>query len=266
MERPIQEAAKKFTLHNQYTYNIKRNTSLRRNGILHSKINKQSSRSKRRRYPWPWQLDMGTSCRTTGHENQNNLWLPPGPRPEQQNCNSLLATRTILLRPRKCKEPQTRIYRGSQRTNHKMERRRKLYHFRTNLNNNAWTSEAAKMIESWGLLNIHTTQHPDLPAVATCNKNRSNVPIGGMWCSPAIEIISAGMTGFRSPDLGKTEHRVSWADFTVDSTCTYSTNRNTTPRSSLRTKIKCKTMESTTKTKHPQPDCMARAKGTSRTI
>jgi hypothetical protein len=85
------------------------------------------------------------------------------------------------------------------------------------LNNNAWTSEAAKMIESWGLLNIHTTQHPDLPAVTTCNKNRGNVPIDGMWCSPAIEIISAGMTGFASPDLGKTDHRLLWADFTVDS-------------------------------------------------
>jgi hypothetical protein len=76
---------------------------------------------------------------------------------------------------------------------------------RIDLNNNAWTSEAAQIIESWGLINVHTTHHPELPAVATCNKNRSNVPIDGMWCSPAIEITSAGMSGFRY-DLGKTDH------------------------------------------------------------
>jgi hypothetical protein len=38
-----------------------------------------------------------------------------------------------------------------------------------------------------------------------------------MWCSPAIKVISGGMTGFGSPDLGKTDHRLLWADFTVDS-------------------------------------------------
>jgi hypothetical protein len=85
------------------------------------------------------------------------------------------------------------------------------------LNDNDWTSTAAQAIESWGLINVHTTHHPDLPTVATCNKNQSNIPIDGMWCSPGIEIISAGMAGFRSPDLGKTDHRLLWADFTVDS-------------------------------------------------
>jgi hypothetical protein len=84
------------------------------------------------------------------------------------------------------------------------------------LNDHACTSEAAQTIESWGLINIHTTHHTELPAVATCNKNQSNVPIDGIWCSPAIEIISGGMTGF-GYDLGKTDHIMLWADFTVDS-------------------------------------------------
>jgi exonuclease III len=85
------------------------------------------------------------------------------------------------------------------------------------LNDNAWNSAAAQTIESWGLLNVHTSHHPELPPTATCNKNRSNTPIDGIWCSPGIEIDSAGMTGFGSPDLGKTDHRLLWADFTFDS-------------------------------------------------
>jgi hypothetical protein len=84
------------------------------------------------------------------------------------------------------------------------------------LNDHTWTSEAAQTIESWGLINIHMTHHPELPEEATCNKNWSNVPIDGIWCSPAIDIVSAGMSGF-GYDLGKTGHRMLWADFTVDS-------------------------------------------------
>jgi hypothetical protein len=61
---------------------------------------------------------------------------------------------------------------------------------------------------SWGLSNMHKTSHPNLPTVATCNKNRRNIPIEGIWCSPSIDIVSAGMTGFGALDVGKTDHSI----------------------------------------------------------
>jgi hypothetical protein len=39
------------------------------------------------------------------------------------------------------------------------------------LNDSTWNSDEAHQIESWGLINAHKTRHPDLPPVATCNKN-----------------------------------------------------------------------------------------------
>jgi hypothetical protein len=81
------------------------------------------------------------------------------------------------------------------------------------LNDKTWNSAAAKTIEAWGLSNVHKTAHPSLLPVATCNKNWRNIPIDGIWCSPSIDIVSASMTGFGSLDVGKTDHRMLWADF-----------------------------------------------------
>jgi hypothetical protein len=142
------------------------------------------------------------------------------------------------------------------------------------LNDNAWTSEATQTIEFWGLINVHTTHHPDLPTVATCNKNQSNVPIDRMWCSPAIEIMSGGMTGFGSPDLGKTDHGLLWTDFAVNSLFGYrpppvaSIQQTGIPLHdpAFAQQLNAKLRKARRKKKYTQSDSMARAKGTSRTI
>jgi hypothetical protein len=36
-------------------------------------------------------------------------------------------------------------------------------------------------ISSWGLIDAFKQLHPDLPRVATCNKNSNNIPIDGVW-------------------------------------------------------------------------------------
>jgi hypothetical protein len=85
------------------------------------------------------------------------------------------------------------------------------------LNDNTWDSDEANQIESWGLINALKDRHPDLAPVATCNKNNRNKPIDGIWCSPGIDILQAGMTGFGSPNMGSMDHRLLWIDLSVNS-------------------------------------------------
>jgi len=67
-------------------------------------------------------------------------------------------------------------------------------------------------LQSWGLHNALATIHPELPMVATCNKNLNNTPIDGIWATPGIDILQGGMTGFGTPGLGPTDHRLLWID------------------------------------------------------
>jgi hypothetical protein len=85
-----------------------------------------------------------------------------------------------------------------------------------NLNDDTWDSPAADTINDWAILNALKHHHPTLPNVATCNKNTRNKPVDGIWCSPSIEILQAGMTGFGSPHIGHTNHRMLWVDFDAD--------------------------------------------------
>jgi hypothetical protein len=84
------------------------------------------------------------------------------------------------------------------------------------LNDNTWDSEEAQRLESWGLVNAHKSRHPNQAPVATCNKNTRSIPIDGIWCSPGIEIIQAGITGFNPTHL-TTNHQMLWVNLTLDS-------------------------------------------------
>jgi hypothetical protein len=68
------------------------------------------------------------------------------------------------------------------------------------------------------LVNTLKARHPDLPQVATCDKNTQNKPIDGIvWCSPSLEILQAGMTGFGSPDVESVDHRMLWINISINS-------------------------------------------------
>jgi hypothetical protein len=84
------------------------------------------------------------------------------------------------------------------------------------LNDNSWDSDEARQIESWELVNTLKERHPDLPQVATCDKNTQNKPTNGIWCSPGLEILQAGMTSFGSPDVESADHRMLWIDISVN--------------------------------------------------
>jgi hypothetical protein len=83
------------------------------------------------------------------------------------------------------------------------------------LNDDTWNSDAARQIESWGLIDALKDRHPDLNPVATCNKNTRNKPIDGIWSSPGINILQAGMTEFGSPDMKSMDHRLLWENFSA---------------------------------------------------
>jgi hypothetical protein len=89
------------------------------------------------------------------------------------------------------------------------------------LNSNTWDSNEAPLIKAWGLTNSLKTQQPTLAPVATCDKNRKNKPIDGIWCSPSLDISRAGMHSFGSPDMGYTDHRMLWIDIDMDSLFRY---------------------------------------------
>ena len=84
-------------------------------------------------------------------------------------------------------------------------------------NNNVRTGEVNAMMRSKGLIEIHASQHPDLPPESTCDKNSQDIPIDGIWCSPSLECTAAGYLAFGEVAVGKTDHRLIWADFTYES-------------------------------------------------
>ena len=71
-------------------------------------------------------------------------------------------------------------------------------------------------IGSWGLVDAVTQTHPTLEPVATCNKNRTNIPIDGIWISPSLRVKAAGMTGFGEV-FSDTDPRMLWMDINVES-------------------------------------------------
>ena len=72
-----------------------------------------------------------------------------------------------------------------------------------------WTGE-------WGLIDGLQRTHPNLNRVATCNKNKNNVPIDSIWVSPGLQIITAGMTGFGELH-SESDHRMLWMDIHLES-------------------------------------------------
>jgi hypothetical protein len=73
------------------------------------------------------------------------------------------------------------------------------------------------MLQNHGLVDVHAAHHPHLPTKATCNKNTQGIPVDGIWASPLLECSSAGYFGFGEIVIGKTDHRMIWADFTYES-------------------------------------------------
>jgi hypothetical protein len=84
-------------------------------------------------------------------------------------------------------------------------------------NDNIRTGDVNAMIRSKGLTDVHAAKHPSLPTEATCNKNTNGIPVDGIWASPSLECTAAGYYGFGELIIGKTDHRMIWADFSYES-------------------------------------------------
>ena len=85
-------------------------------------------------------------------------------------------------------------------------------------NDNIRTGDVNAMLRTLGLVDVHHTQHPHLPPAATCNKNQQSIPVDGIWASPSLDCVAAGYYGFGELVMGKTDHRMIWADFSYEST------------------------------------------------
>ncbi len=84
-------------------------------------------------------------------------------------------------------------------------------------NDNVRTGDVNAMLRNLGLVDVHHAKHPHLPTTATCNKNNKEIPVDGIWASPSIECTAAGYYGFGELSMGKTDHRMLWADFSFES-------------------------------------------------
>ena len=85
-------------------------------------------------------------------------------------------------------------------------------------NDHVRSGDVNTMLRSKGLVDAHARQHPHLSTEATCDKNKHDVPVDGLWTSPSLDCIAAGYFGFGEVVIGKTDHRMIWADFTYEST------------------------------------------------
>jgi hypothetical protein len=84
-------------------------------------------------------------------------------------------------------------------------------------NDNVRTGDVNAMLRIKGLVDVHAAKHPHLATESTCDKNTQEIPVDGIWATPALECISAGYYGFGELVMGKTNHRMIWADFTYKS-------------------------------------------------
>ena len=84
-------------------------------------------------------------------------------------------------------------------------------------NDNVRNGDVKEMLRSRGLVDTHASQHPHLPTASTCNTNTRNIPVDGIWASPSIDCCAAGYYGYGELIIGKTNHRMIWADFSYES-------------------------------------------------
>ena len=73
------------------------------------------------------------------------------------------------------------------------------------------------MICNKGLIEVHANRHPQLPTESTCEKNTQAIPVDGIWASPSLDCLAAGYYGYGELVIGKTDHRMIWADFSYES-------------------------------------------------
>ena len=84
-------------------------------------------------------------------------------------------------------------------------------------NDNVRNGDVKEMLRSRGIVDVHAAQHPNLPTASTCNKNTRNIPVDGIWASPSLDCLAAGYYGYGELVIGKTDHRMIWADFSYES-------------------------------------------------
>ena len=84
-------------------------------------------------------------------------------------------------------------------------------------NDNVRTGDVNKMLRRLGLVDIHQFKHPHLSTESTCNKNTQDIPVDGIWASPALDCIACGYYGYGELVMGKTDHRMIWGDFGYES-------------------------------------------------
>jgi hypothetical protein len=85
-------------------------------------------------------------------------------------------------------------------------------------NDNVRTGDVNYMLRTKGLIDVHADKHPHLSTEATCNKNTQDIPVDGIWASPSLHCTAAGYLGFGEVIIGKTDHRMLYADFSYEST------------------------------------------------
>ena len=74
------------------------------------------------------------------------------------------------------------------------------------------SNDLLRYIRRWRLIDAHHYRFPHASTVATCSKNRRNIPIDGIWISSSIDVTACGYSGFGEYTIGSSDHRLLWID------------------------------------------------------
>ena len=84
------------------------------------------------------------------------------------------------------------------------------------VNEDIRSPDITKWREKWNMIDPLQELHGPTN-VATCRSNEAQIPIDTIWCTPGLNVLQGGMTGFGSLDLGSADHRLLWLDVSLES-------------------------------------------------
>jgi hypothetical protein len=162
---------------------------------------------------WVWTLFAG--------RNQTKLRVISGYRPNPDSTDgtaSVYSQQERYLRSVKDdRNPRRAFVKDLQTSMTTWQNEGNLFIIGLDANDNIRTGDVNAMLRNMGLIDVHRDKHPHLPTTATCNKNTQGIPVDGIWASPSLDCVAAGYFGFGELIMGKTDHRLIWADFSYES-------------------------------------------------
>jgi hypothetical protein len=162
---------------------------------------------------WVWTLFAG--------KNNSKLWIISGYRPNPDSSNKTGSVYSqherYLWSIKDNRNPHRAFVKDLQADLKKWSDKGNQFIIGLDANGNVRTIDINCMMRQAGLVDIHHLRHPHLSTTATCNTNTQDIPVYGIWGSLTLDCVTARYYGSGELLMGKTDHRMIWADFLCES-------------------------------------------------